>query len=206
MSRIARFAVLVAASLSLVAALASTASAVTWTNTGNTTYTASIGAGTLSSTGSTFVCNSGTMTATVATGPFVGLTWAAETGTATFNGCAGGVNLGIDCAFTATAYGWTSLTPAVTHAIADTTCGVYSFGAKVCVIQGTLNSAATNPNGGTVGTVTSQTGGGLRTTNADSGTCPLGNGDVAHLSVMKATITNGTGGSGSGGPIITRTA
>jgi hypothetical protein len=206
MSRIARFAVLVAASLSVLAALSSTASAVTWHNTGNTAYTASIGSGTLSATGASFVCNSGTMTATVAATPYVGFIWAGETGTATFTSGVCGSNITVDCAFTVTAYAWTNLSPAVTHANVDTSCGAYQFGTKVCVIQGAIASIATNPVGSTAGTVTSQTGGGLIVTNAGATTCPLGNGDPAHLSVMKATIINGTGGSGHLGPIITRTA
>lgn len=205
MSKIARFAVLVAALLSLFAVLSSTASAVTWHNTGNTAYTATITSGTLSVTSANFVCNGGVMTATVASAPFVGNVWTAETGTATFTACSGGVNLTIDCSFTATAISWTNLSPAVTHASVDTTCGAYVGGALVCRIEGRIPSAATNPIGGTPGTVTSQTGPGLTVTNG-AGSCPLGNNDPADLSVMKATITNGTGGSGSGGPIITRTA
>lgn len=206
MSKIARRAVLVAASLSLLAALSSTASAVTWHNTGNTAYTASVGSGTLSATGASFVCSSGTMTATVASTPFVGVIWAGETGTATFSSGPCGSGISIDCAFTVTAYAWTNVVPAVTHAIVDTTCGAYSGGTKVCQIAGTINSIATNPTAPTAGTVTSETGSGLTVTNAGGNTCPLGNGDHAHLSVMRATITNGTGGSGNLGPIVTRTA
>ncbi len=203
MRKIARLVVLVTASL---AAMSATASAVTWLNTGNTAYTASIGPGTLSATGVSFVCSSGTMTATVASGPFVGIVWAAETGTATFASSVCGSNVGVDCAFTVTANNWTALAPAVTHAVVDTTCSVYSFGTKVCHIAGTINSIATNPTNPTAGTVTSQTGGNLITTNAPTGTCPLGNGDRTHLSVMRATITNGTGGSGNLGPNLIRTA
>ncbi|WP_445147627.1 hypothetical protein [Baekduia sp. Peel2402] len=205
MSKIARRAVLVAAALSLLAALSSTASAVTWHNTGNTAYTASIGPGTLSASGTSYVCSSGTMTATVTSTPFVGAIWAGETGTATFTGgpC-GSVN--IDCSFKVTAYAWTNIVPAVTHAIVDTTCGAYTGGTKVCQIVGTINSIATNPTGATAGTVTSQTGPGLFVTDATPGSCPLGNGVAADLTVMKATITNGSGGGGNLGPIITRTA
>lgn len=207
MSKIARLAVLITALLSSLAVMASTASAVTWHNSGNTSYTATIGSGTLSASGGSFICSNGVMTATVASGPFVGLVWAAETGTATFTGGACGSNLTIDCAFTVTASAWTDLTTDVTHAVVDTTCGAYASGTKVCHIGGTINSSSTNPTApSAAGTVTSQTGGGLVATNAATGTCPLGNGVPAHLSVMKATVTNGTGGSGNLGPIITRTA
>lgn len=205
MSKFARLAVLVAASLSVLGATSSAASAVTWHNTGNTAYTATVNAGTLSATGVSFVCSSGVMTGVVTATPFVGNIWAGETGTARFvGGPCGSVN--IDCSFTVTAYAWTNVTPAITHAIVDTRCGAYTGGVEVCRIVGTINSTATNPNGGTPGTVTSSTGPGLIVTNATTGNCPLGNGEPADLTVLKATITNGTGGSGSGGPIITRTA
>jgi hypothetical protein len=202
MSRIVRFAVLVASLMSLFAVMSSTAGAVTWDNSGNTHFTATAGAGTLSSTGVALNCASADATGKTTT-PAVGATAALVHATINFTTCLlSGQAVGVECGVTLTA---TSQSGSVTSGSADATCGVYLAGIKVCHIEGSVNGTYTNPSGATAGVLQTTTGGNLRTTNAQSN-CALGNNEPTHLSVLTFRVTNGTGGTGTLGPIITRTA
>jgi len=195
MSRIMRFAVLVASLMSLFAVMSSTAGAVTWHNSGSTTFTATAGAGTLSSTGASLACTSasGTGTAPAST---VGVTYSVS-GTATFSGCTlSGISTGVDCGYTLTG---TSQSGSVTSGTVDVTCGVYQFGTKLCHIGGSVSGTYTNPVSG-VGVLNLATGGNLILSNGPTGTCPLGNGDRGHLSALAFRTTS------ANPPIITRTA
>jgi hypothetical protein len=201
MSRIARFAVLVAALMSLFAVMSSTAGAVTWHNTGNTAFTATGGAGTLSSTGVALNCSGSSATGT-APALTVGATLAVS-GTVTFSGCLlSGQSVGVDCGYTLTG---TSQSGTTTSGTVDATCGVYLATIKICHIAGTVSGSYVNPSGATAGKLSTVTGGTLRTSNGASN-CPLGNGDLSHLSPLNFSVSAGTGGSGTLGPIITRTA
>lgn len=204
MSRIARLAVLVVALTSLFAVMSSTAGAVTWHNSGDSTFTATAGAGTLSSTSAGLACPAGgTATGTVAATPAVVPVgaWSAVTGTVTWTGCTLGVSgYAVDCAYTLTASTWTAGTPATTGGSADVTCGVYLAGAKFCHISGSVTGTYSNPVGATKGSLAIATGGSLTVVNGPAGSCPLGNGDTGHLSASTFTVTSGTGG-----PVITRT-
>ena len=195
MSKIVRFAVLVASLMSLFAVMSSTAGAVTWHNSGSTAFTATAGPGTLSSTSASLNCTGASATGT-APALTVGATYAVS-GTATFTGCSlGGVATGVDCGYTLTG---TSQSGSVTSGAVDVTCGVYQFGAKLCHIGGSASGTYTNPVSG-VGVLALATGGNLITSNGTSGSCPLGNGDRGHLSAFSFRTTS------ANPPVITRTA
>lgn len=193
MSRIMRFAVLVASLMSLFAVMSSAASAVTWDNSGSTAFTATSGAGTLSSTGASLSCTDATGTGT-APATTVGLTYSVS-GVATFNGCRmSNIATTVSCDYTLTG---TSQSGGVTSGSVDVTCGVSQFGVKLCHIGGSVSGTYTNP--GVVGVLNLATGGSLILSNGPTGTCPLGNGDVGHLTPLTFNTTS------ANPPVITRT-
>jgi hypothetical protein len=192
MSKIARFAVLVASLMSLFAVMSSTAGAVTWHNSGSTAFTATAGAGTLSSTGASLGCVSATGTGTAPT-LTVGNVYSVS-GTATFNTCTlSGIATGVDCGYTLTG---SSQTSGVTSGSVDVTCGVYQFGTKLCHIAGSTAGTYTN----STSTLTIAASSTLTTTNGPTGTCPLGNGDKGSLTHLSFKVTSASP------PVITRTA
>ena len=208
MTKITRIVVLATALMSLFAAATSTAGAVTWHNTGDTAFTGTGGAGTLSSTGVSLTCSSADGTGTTGPTPFVGATWTGATGTVTFTGCRlAGITTSVTCTGSLTGTTWIAGPPSVTSGSGDTTCNVTQGGIKICHIEGTAPGTYTNPSGGTNGKSTVLASTTLKTTNPASGTCPLGNGDSASITSATATITAATGGPGPlhQGPIITRT-
>src|SRR4051812_45341566 len=88
MSKIARFAVLVAALMSLFAVMSSAAGAVTWENAGNTSFTATAGAHTLAGTGIVLACAGATATGTAPDTPFMPTgsnRWSVATMTVTYS-------------------------------------------------------------------------------------------------------------------------
>jgi len=194
MSRIARFAVLVAALMSLFAVLSSTAGAVTWSNDGDTAFTATAGPGTLSSTSQFLVCSGGDAVGGTTNGS--GVNAPIVHATITFTGCSlsGQTNFHVECGVTLTAVSQTTVAPRVTSGNADATCSVYFAGVKVCHLEGGVAGTYTNPTApSTFGRLVTNTGGSLRTTNGASN-CPLGSGDLAHLSPLTFSVTAGTGG------------
>lgn len=204
MTKTMRLAVLVAGLMSLLAVTASTAGAVTWHNSGDTAFTGTSGAVTLSATGASLACPSGgTTTGTIGTGPFTGFVWTnAVSGTTSATGCTLGVsNYSFGCAYTVSP---TSQVLPVTTASATLTCSWYFASSEICHIAGTISASYANPSGSTKGRLTFLTGGNLILTNGSAGTCPLGNGDRADLTTITYAITAGTGGAGNG-PDITRT-
>jgi hypothetical protein len=206
MSRIARFAVLVAALMSLLGVMSSTAGAVHWTNDGDTAFTAGGGAGTLSSTGA-FLVTTGSDVRGVTTTPLAGINAPVVDATITFTGVSiSGQSLGLECGVTLTAASQTTVAPRVTSGTADATCGVYLANVKICHLEGTVAASYTNPTApSTFGRLTTTTGGTLRATNAVAN-CPLGANDLAHLSPLTFTVTAGTGGPTPHlGPSITAT-
>jgi hypothetical protein len=207
MNRIARLGVLVTALLSLSGVIAGAADAVTWHNSGSTAFTATSGPTTVSSTGASLACTSTDISGTAGTSPFVGVTWKSTTGTAQFTGCSlGGTNTGVTCSYAVTATAWTATPlPAVTSGTVDVTCIVTQFGSPLCVVEGPTGGTYSNPTAAN-GRATLPTSSTLRTTNTATGTCPLGNGDAMTITTSAFTITTATGGTGSQGPFITRTA
>jgi len=207
MSRIARFAVLVAALMSLFAVLSSSAGAVTWTNLGATSFTATGGAGTLSSTSQFLVCSGSDVRGVTTHG--VGVLAPVVHATINFGGgCSlSGQAVGVECGVTLTAASQTTVAPRVTSGTADVTCGVYLAGQKICHLEGPVSGTYTNPVApSTPGVLRTHTGGSLRATNGVSN-CPLGASDLAHLSPLTFTVESGTGGTNPNlGPFITTDA
>jgi len=205
MSRIARFAVLVTALASLMGVVSATAGAVTWHNTGNTAFTAAGGPGTLSVGANNLACTASSATGTAPSGSVVGATYSVP-GTITFSPCTlAGQNTYVHCGFTLTG---TAFAAGVTTGTADVNCvaRLTASNTALCNITGTTPGAYTNPSGANKGKVTLLTSGSGLTVSHSSGTsCLLGTG-TGHLSEQTITVTNGTGGTGSGGPIINRTA
>ncbi len=183
--------------LSLFGGAAATAGAVTWHNTGSTSFTATTGPQTLSSTSASWNCTGGTLTGDMPLGSIVAATYLSR-GTMTYSGCSlSGIATGVDCSYTLTA---TTQTGSQTTGEADMACGWYQFGSKLCNVAGSMHFAYANPVGG-VGTLTLTTGGSLITTQGAPGApCPLGNGDRTHQSVMTLRTTS------ANPPAITRTA
>ena len=198
MSRIARIVVLVTALTSLFAVMSSTASAVTWTNTGSTTIHATGGPGTLSVGANSLACATSTATGTVPM-DFTG-TVLSVTGTITFDSCVlAGQNTYVHCGFTLTGQAFDE--PGTTTGTADVTCvaRLNSTNTPLCHIEGTTPGQYINPSGTNPGRVTLLTSGlGLTVTNASGSSCLLGTG-AGHLSEQTLTLT-----SVAGSPIITR--
>jgi hypothetical protein len=202
MSRIARFAMMVAALTSLFAMMSSTAGAVTWHNTGDQHFSATGGAGTLSSTAVTLGCTGSDATGTVPASPFVGQTLAVS-GTILFTGCTiSGSATSVECGYTLT--GTTQPTANITTGTADVTCGVYLTGTKICHIEGNVHGHYINASGTTPGVLTVTPSSNLTLTNGAAGTCPLGNGDKGSLTHLSFNVEPDA--AAPFGPILTRTA
>lgn len=204
MSRISRLAVLVTALASLMGVVSATAGAVTWHNSGNSAFTGTGGAATLSVGANNLACSASSVTGTAPVGSF--LTSYSATGTITLSPCTlAGQNAYVHCGFTATA---AAFAVPVTTGVADVNCvaRLTSGNTALCTIKGTTPGQYTNPSGAAKGRTTALTSGtGLTVSHASGTSCLLGTG-TAHLSEQTVTITNASGGTGTGGPVINRTA
>jgi hypothetical protein len=202
MSRIIRVVVLATALISAMAAMASSAGAVTWHNSGNTAFTAAGVAGSLSVTGAVGLSCTGASATGIAGTTSTAATWKAVHGTVLFSGCvSGGVPSPTHCTYDLTA----TTQPSFTTGVADVACAVYQFNSKVCDITGQVHGTYTNPSGATGGKLALLAPGALRTGAA----CAAGIGgpnEPATLTSQTFTVTTGSGGTGTLGPIITRTA
>ncbi|WP_445148328.1 hypothetical protein [Baekduia sp. Peel2402] len=205
MSRIARFAVLVTALASLMGVVSATAGAVTWHNTGNTAFTATGGPGTLSVGANNLACTGSSATGTAAGGSVVGATYNVP-GTITFSPCTlAGQSTYVHCGFTLTG---ASFSGGVTSGVADVNCvaRLVAGNTALCNITGTTPGSYSNPVSPAKGKVTLSTSGtGLTVTHSSGTSCLLGTG-TGHLSEQTITITNATGGTGTLGPVLNRTA
>jgi hypothetical protein len=210
MSRISRVVVLATALLATAAALASTAGAVTWHNSGDTAFTASGQASTYSVTGVSLVCSGATMTATSPSAAFVGATYGLATGTFTRTGCSlSGISTFITCSFKMTATAQDAAVRTVTTGSFDVSCSMTQSGAEICKIEGTQPATYVAP------TAPSQSGqfilphsSSLRTTDGNAGSCFLGTGEPLTWTTETFSLTSATGGATSPhlGPVIQRTA
>jgi hypothetical protein len=198
MTILQRLTVLAVGVLSLSGALASGAGAVTWHNSGGTTYSATAGPVTLSSTGLALGCTSSTATGT-APASLVGAVYASG-GTAIFSGCSlAGQSFGVDCAYTQTAAAQdgTGMGSRVTGSI-DITCGIYLANTKLCHLEGSASGGTgylNNSPGVLNGPTTT-----LRLTSAGTGSCPLGNNDNGDVTPQVYTVES------ANSPTLTRTA
>jgi hypothetical protein len=197
MSRIARFAVLTAALVSLLGVVSS-AGAVTWHNTGGTVFAATGGASTLTVTNVQLRCTGLDLSGDAPT-----LSSAATysmSGTWTSTGCSiFGLPYTVGCG-----YSLTLDSVAANHVFSgpvDVTCEVRdSSGTKVCHIEGQTPGAYRNNETGLGAQVTLFTSTTLRTTNGGAGVnCPLQAGHPAHLSAQVLNVTS------SPAPTIVRT-
>jgi hypothetical protein len=176
--RIARFAVLVAALASLFAVVSSSAGAVTWTNTGNTTVHATGVGGALHVGANTLSCTGATATGTAPAGG--GSTYSV-TGNVTFQPCTlVGQNTFVSCSYTLTAQTHTGgIFGGTTGGTADVTCDakLTSGSIGLCHISGSTVGSYINPSaaGGT-GRLTLNTSSTLVVSNFGSTNCPLGTG------------------------------
>lgn len=189
------------ATIALVSLSASAAEAVTWHNSGSTAFTATGGAWALSIGGNHIACQALSGVGTATTGPFVGNGWAAVTGTFTGAPClVGGTNYALECAYKFTAV---TTSGSTTLGATDLTCywGL-TAGPRLCHIGGTLATSYTNPSGSATGRFTFPTSNSLTVTNLTSCIWGTGTAEVEHFGL---TVTQGTGGSGTGGPVIIRT-
>jgi hypothetical protein len=182
----------------LAAALASNASAVTWSNSGDTALTATGPTTTFHFNNNNVhqPCTSTAVSGTAATGPFSGTTWTnAVSLNVSYSHCTlSGIPYNIACSASES---FDAQTGGVSSGTLATTCDITVFGEKVCVMSGTIPNTYTNPVSGTSGQFTlSQTT--LALSNGPTGTCPYG---------TSATFTHQTWtvNSGTGGPVINRT-
>jgi hypothetical protein len=205
MSKLMRFAVLVVSLLSLFGVLSSAAGAVTWTNTGDTAFTATGGPMTFSGGGLSWICTGSDWSGTTGSSPFVGAIYRAVTGHGDYTGCSiASVSTAVTCDYTLTATSWAAGPPAVTSGNVDLTCNVTQGGTKICHIEGQTASHYVNPTATAFGKFVMTESSTLKMTNA-VGSCPFGNNVTETLSMHTWTITNATGGPAAHtGPIITR--
>ena len=196
MSKILR---VVALTTALLAALASTASAVTWHNSGDTAFTATGGATTLHLGGVSIPCAGATASGTTTTAPFTGTT--AATGTVNFGHCTmSGITTTLECSYAQTL---TSQSGSASSGALDLTCGVWQFNAKLCHIAGSIPDTYTNGGGapGSFALASSP----LVLGNGPAGTCPFTT--AGTLTAQTWTISAATGGPAPhNGPVFTRTA
>jgi hypothetical protein len=204
MSKFSRIVVLVTALASLFAVMSSTAGAVTFTNTGGTSFHAVGGAGTLTATrhpgvGSNLTCTASTATGTVA------MDFTSVTGDVTFTGCTLTANPAhVACHFTLTPVLWTNATQAVTSGSAAVTCTASVGGVPLCHIEGSTPGDYFNPDlPNTTGRLTLTSSSTLTVTHSNGasscssllGTTPSGPG---HLTEQTINLT----GPASGNPFI----
>jgi hypothetical protein len=199
MSRISQFSVLVTTLVSVVAVVSSTAAAATWHNTGNTAYTATGGASTLSSAGSSIRCTSVDVTGA----SFAPSTTAIDlaTLTATFTSCAVDSVLPAHMHCRVTFTGVLQDPSGTVTGTGDVHCAVTITGASPCTVTGSVGGSYTNPGAGATGRLHILHSAALT---VSGNTCPLpGSGT---LTAQTWAVTNGTGGTGALGPIFTRTS
>lgn len=189
MSRISRLVVLVTALASLFAAMASTAGAVTWTNHGSTSFTATGGGGVLTSHSGVNINCSGSDASGDAPLSGTSATYTVS-GTILFTNClAAGSPATIECGYSLTA---TTFTAPVSTGNVDVTCGLYISGAKLCHIEGQTHGTYTNE----TATLTVTTTTGLAITGAN---CPAAS-PSSHLTQLDFKVSSATP------PTITRVA
>jgi hypothetical protein len=188
MSKFMRIAVLAMSLVSLFAILASTASAATWQNTGDTSFTATAGPSTLTVGSNALTCGSSTATGNAPMSvPDTVTPDVVATGTIVFNSCSILVSLAWHCVYALTANSYAAPT---VSGDADVTCSLSQVGRAICHLEGRMAANYTsNAGDGTLSLPTSRT---LRVTDVTAGSCSrLGTG-TAHLSPLTFT-THRTG-------------
>lgn len=199
MTKFSRIVVLVAGLISVFAAIAGAAGATTWSNTGDTTFTATSGPITLTSGGVSLTCSGGTLTGRAGTS-FIGSVWtSAATGAVRFAPCRLGLlSTEVDCSVRFDANN--VVNGFVTGSMTITAGGCAVIGTS-CEISGMVAETYKNATSAAKGVLT--IAGGASFTVSGSG-CPLPSPTSASTIVF--TITSATGGpTPNNGPIINRT-
>jgi hypothetical protein len=176
MSKFSRVVTLVVGIMAVFAAIAGSASATTWHNTGATNFTATGIGGTLTANGVSLVCTGATATGD-APASSAGPTYVI-TGRITFNGCRlAGVAVTVTCDYTLTGTSWTAGTMSGTVRVSCTVTGG-------CTITGSI-AGATYRNGaaGVLDVPAS------RTLTVGGASCILGTG-TASLTAQRFTTTS----------------
>jgi hypothetical protein len=191
MSKRTRITVLAMSLVSLLGVTASTASAVTWTNTTDTTFTATGGAFTLSAGATNLTCSGVDLAGTSPHDVSGGIAVVAS-GTTFFTGCrlAGVVTTG-HCSFAFTA---DLISSGVVFGNADVTCDLYEVGRRVCHVEGPTVATYTNPESGSRGIFAFPHSSTQTVTDVDIVRCRLGNNVPVTKSAAAFTVTSGTGG------------
>lgn len=193
--------------LASLCAMASSAGAATWHNSGDTAFTAAAGAITLNVTSVSIACTGGSVTGTAFSGSKAGNSVDVGTATETYSTCPiSGIPASLTCSTTATATQATG-----TATVSETfhrLCSFSQFGAEICKIEGQVTGTYHNPiPPSTNGSWTLPASTSLRATDGSAGTCFFGVGEPLSLPAQTITITSATGGpSPHLGPVITRTA
>lgn len=194
MSKAIRLRVFIVSLLSVLGALTSSAGAITWHNSGATTFTGTGNGATFETTGLQLSCTGSDVTGTVPATTSGALF--RSSGTLTFTGCtAAGSPATSECSYTLTGtmQDGTGMGSVITGFM-DVTCNTYISNTPFCHTAGTVSGSYSNT---VPAAVTSSTGGSLIVRGAN---CVGGTGDLIHLSPR--TITSKS----TNPPTITRTA
>jgi hypothetical protein len=195
MSKLIRVAALAAA---LFAVAASSASAVTWHNSGATSFTGTGTATQFDFGGAVLPCTGPAVMGTAGSGPFSGATWTnAATLNASYSHCTlAGTPWNVQCALSDS---FTGQTGAITSGSASASCDINILTTKACGATATIPTTYTNPSGSTPGAFTLGQAT-LTLSNGPQGSCPFGNGAVGTFTHQTVTLS-----SAAGSPVITRT-
>ena len=196
MSKFSRVIVLVVGLMSVFAAMAGAASATTWTNSGDTAFTATTGASSLSTASATLSCTSGSASGT-ATTPQVSATYTVS-GNLSYASCRLGlITTTVNCTYTLTG---NSLSAGVTTGTIAVVCRDTVAG---CNITGTITGRYTNASASTAGSLAVNGSSGL--TSRD---CVLSGAAALTPNPDVFTVTAGVGRRVAGlrpGPLLGRT-
>lgn len=194
MRRLTRLAITTVGLLSLFAIASTSASAITWHNSGDTTFSATAGGPSYSVTSVSLNCASAQMAGTVPT-VTVGATLTMS-GTGSYLGCTfSGSTINIECGykFTGVAQHGDTVTGST-----DVTCNYYLATTRICHVAGSRPSTYQSPSGSLTGVLTLSTSN-LVINNGDV-SCMFGNNDTIEFSPQVFNLNAPTGG-----PRFTRT-
>jgi hypothetical protein len=191
MSKITRITVLAMSLMSLFAVTSSAAGAVTWTNTGQTAFTATAGTVSYSVTATALACSSADASGTTTT-PASGIGAAIVSGTIKTTGCRVAIgDLPWHCTYTLTG---STFIAGVTNGNADLTCGIFLSGREACHIEGRTPANYTNGAGGSAGILALPHSSTLIITDGNGGgSCPVGSNERLTLAPVTFRVTSGTG-------------
>lgn len=201
MSKHARLFLLCGGILAIVAMLASTASASSWTNSGDTAFSATSGAATISTAAATMSCTGSVLTASAGLAD-PGPVWVAfADGFVRFSLCRiGGTPVTFACFFQLNATGQRAVGPPkvtdVDIVIAPQGCSGAVAGVVICTMDGTIRAGTyTDPAGAANGRLDWPANRALTVHDVGrAGSCPFGNNVAANMPALSFPLTVGRGG------------